>query len=242
MVPQSLDVADLEVASAGAGTGGLPSAARENLGKLGFGLPLLRVPWRALSGGEKMKLLLARALAQAGEIILLDEPTNHLDLPAVLWLEEWLLRFRGAAIVISHDRRFLDRVVTRIDELDEGGMRTFPGNYSAYAAQKRREWETAWQEYRAYQAKKEQLERVLGSDDEVRGAEVRAEVRTTDASAADDRLLLESRLAHLGGLLAKKGLSSEEYAVLENEYLATAKALADVKRRRGASNPKPCLF
>ncbi len=139
---------------------GQAPAVRAFLGRLGFRASLFDVPWASLSGGEKAKLSLARTLANAKDIILLDEPTNHLDLPSLLWLEEWLLDFRGAAIIISHDRYFLDRLVTRIDELEDGRMRGFPGNYSAFAAQKSLEWETAWQEYRTYSAKKEQLERV----------------------------------------------------------------------------------
>ena len=89
-----------------------------------------------LSGGQKKRLALAQALAVTPELLLLDEPTNHLDIGAIEWLEE-LLRSSGVAMVfITHDRRFLDRVATRIVELDRGHLKSFPGNFSEYQARK----------------------------------------------------------------------------------------------------------
>ncbi len=89
-----------------------------------------------LSGGQKKRLALAQALAVTPELLLLDEPTNHLDIGAIEWLEE-LLRSSGVAMVfITHDRRFLDRVATRIVELDRGHLQSFPGNFSEYQLRK----------------------------------------------------------------------------------------------------------
>ncbi len=89
-----------------------------------------------LSGGQKKRLALAQALAVTPELLLLDEPTNHLDIGAIEWLEE-LLRSSGVSMVfITHDRRFLDRVATRIVELDRGHLQSFPGNFSEYQARK----------------------------------------------------------------------------------------------------------
>ena len=89
-----------------------------------------------LSGGTLKRVALARALAVEPDLLLLDEPTNHLDVAGIEWLENLLLDFRGSAIVITHDRRFLDRVATRIVELDRGVLRSYPGSFAAYQARK----------------------------------------------------------------------------------------------------------
>ncbi|RMX04793.1 ATP-binding cassette domain-containing protein [Corticibacter populi] len=89
-----------------------------------------------LSGGNKKRVALAQALVTKPDLLLLDEPTNHLDLDSIAWLEELLLDFKGSIVVITHDRAFLDRVATRVVELDRGKLRSYPGNYSQYRAQK----------------------------------------------------------------------------------------------------------
>jgi ATP-binding cassette subfamily F protein uup len=90
------------------------------------------VPYDQLSGGWKRRALLARSLIQEPDVLLLDEPTNHLDIPAIEWLEDFLLRFRGALLFITHDRSFLQRLATRIVELDRGCLTSWPGNYQSY--------------------------------------------------------------------------------------------------------------
>lgn len=106
-------------------------------------------PVAKLSGGQKTRLALAGVLVSNPRLLLLDEPTNHLDLPMLTWLEDWLLNFRGAVLVVSHDRVFLDRVVTRILEIDEftHRLRSWEGNYSAYVEQKQTERERQMQTY-----------------------------------------------------------------------------------------------
>ncbi|MEY2620890.1 MAG: hypothetical protein RIT26_710 [Pseudomonadota bacterium] len=89
-----------------------------------------------LSGGTAKRVALAQALVQSPQVLLLDEPTNHLDLDSIAWLEDLLLEFRGSLVVITHDRAFLDRVATRIIELDRGRLLSYPGNYSRYRALK----------------------------------------------------------------------------------------------------------
>jgi ATP-binding cassette subfamily F protein uup len=93
----------------------------------------------SLSGGWKKRVALAQALAAEPDILLLDEPTNHLDLGAITWLESLLLDFAGAVVCITHDRRFLDAIATRITELDRGRLSSYPGNFAAYQETKARE-------------------------------------------------------------------------------------------------------
>ncbi|MBP1474100.1 ATP-binding cassette domain-containing protein [Frateuria sp. MAH-13] len=99
---------------------------------LGFAAETHERAVKAFSGGWRVRLNLARALMAPSDLLLLDEPTNHLDLDAVLWLEEWLRRYQGTLLVISHDREFLDAVTSHTLHLHEGGARLYTGNYSAF--------------------------------------------------------------------------------------------------------------
>lgn len=94
---------------------------------------------RELSGGWKKRVALARALAAKPDVLLLDEPTNHLDVAAIEWLENLIKNFSGSVLLITHDRRFLDNVATRIVELDRGLLRSYPGSFSAYQTRKAEE-------------------------------------------------------------------------------------------------------
>jgi len=89
-----------------------------------------------LSGGTRKRVALAQALVSAPDVLLLDEPTNHLDLDSIEWLEQLLIDFKGSVVTITHDRAFLDRVATRIVELDRGRLRSYPGNFAQYLVQK----------------------------------------------------------------------------------------------------------
>ena len=85
-----------------------------------------------MSGGQKKRVALVRALLTPADILVLDEPTNHLDNEMSEWLEEYLIQFRGAILMVTHDRYFLDRVVNRIVEVDHGKLYNYPGNYSEF--------------------------------------------------------------------------------------------------------------
>ena len=120
---------------------------------------MLHQSFDSLSGGEKTRVNLARLILEDTDILLLDEPTNHLDLHATEWLEEYLLSFKGTVLVISHDRYFLDRVVQRSIEIDEGKAEFYSGNYSFYVEERQRRFEEKLKKYEKDQAKIEQLTR-----------------------------------------------------------------------------------
>src|SRR5262245_14906155 len=96
----------------------------------------------ALSGGTQKRVALAQALVASPDVLLLDEPTNHLDIDAIEWLQDLLNGWRGALVLVSHDRAFIDAVATRIVELDRGRLRSYPGNFAAFTAAKERELES----------------------------------------------------------------------------------------------------
>ena len=111
-----------------------------------------------LSGGEKSRVNLARILLRDCDILLLDEPTNHLDLDSLEWLEKFLREFPGTVVVISHDRVFLDRVVTRIIEIEEGRANFYSGNYSWYAEEKQRRYISQRGQYERQQKEIKRIE------------------------------------------------------------------------------------
>ena len=112
-----------------------------------------------LSGGEKTRVNLARLILEDTDILLLDEPTNHLDLRATEWLEEYVDKFKGTVLTVSHDRYFLDKVVNRIVEIQSGKAEFYSGNYSFYVVEKERRYEEKLRQYEKEQAKIEQLEK-----------------------------------------------------------------------------------
>jgi ATPase subunit of ABC transporter with duplicated ATPase domains len=120
------------------GLGGyaLEAQAREILAGLGFAAESVDDDVGKLSGGWKMRVALARILLMRPDALLLDEPTNHLDLESILWLEQFLREFEGGLIMTSHDREFMNRLVTKIVEIDGGELTTFSGNYEFYLGQR----------------------------------------------------------------------------------------------------------
>ena len=114
---------------------------------LGFSENEFSKPCRVLSGGEKTRVALGKLLLTGPDLILLDEPTNHLDIASVSWLEGYLKDYPGAVLIVSHDRYFMDRVVTKIVEVERGKVSMYSGNYSVYAAKKASEREIALKHY-----------------------------------------------------------------------------------------------
>ncbi len=119
------------------------SRAEQLLLGLGFTLEQMERPVASFSGGWRMRLNLAQALMCPSDLLLLDEPTNHLDLDAIIWLEDWLKRYAGTLIIISHDRDFLDGVVNVIVHIDERKLKRYSGNYSAFERQRAAQLELA---------------------------------------------------------------------------------------------------
>jgi len=131
---------------------------RQVLTGLGFTPEEFDYPLCHLSGGQRTRALLARLLLVDPDVLILDEPTNHLDIAAVEWLEDYLTRWEGAALIVSHDRYFLDRVATTILEMSRVGFETYHGNYSAYVQDRQRRWDLRMQ---IFETEKIRLEKEL---------------------------------------------------------------------------------
>ena len=118
-----------------------------------------RQPFDSLSGGEQTCIRLAVMILRETDILLLDEPTNHLDMDSIEWLENYIDHYKGTVLAVSHDRYFLDRTVTRIVELDHGGVEFYSGNYSFYVVEKEARYKLQMKQYEKEQAKIAQLEK-----------------------------------------------------------------------------------
>jgi ATP-binding cassette subfamily F protein 3 len=170
------------------------SRAGQLLAGIGFAPDELAKPVAAFSGGWRVRLNLARALMCRSDLLLLDEPTNHLDLDAVLWLERFLLAYRGTLLLISHDREFLDRVVTRIAHIERQSIRVYAGNYSQFEVQRAAELAVHQSMYERQQREIRHIEEFVA----------RFRAKATKARQAQSRLKLLERMeriapAHVDG-------------------------------------------
>ncbi|WP_232697351.1 ribosomal protection-like ABC-F family protein [Brevibacillus daliensis] len=128
---------------------------------LGIDSNLLETPFNQLSGGEQTRIGLAKLLCQQSDVLLLDEPTNHLDLDAMEWLEEFVRQYKGTVLIISHDRYFLDAVVTSIYEVDNGEIEHYLGTYSNYVKEKEERLLRQFSEYQEQQRKIKKMKETI---------------------------------------------------------------------------------
>jgi ATP-binding cassette subfamily F protein 3 len=178
------------------------------LNKMGFLPEVYPRIISSLSGGERTRLALAKKLLEEPELLILDEPTNHLDFDTLLWLEDYLKDYRGALLIVSHDRYFLDKLVTSVCEIERGTLRRFKGNYTAFTAQKAQYVEHQLKEHEA------QVEEIAKLKDYVARNIVRA---STTKMAQSRRKQLEKLEANL---VAKpiSGSQSGKSAKIRFEY------------------------
>src|SRR5205085_11644056 len=135
-VPDAARMAELEDRIAAHDGYTLEARASHILEGLGIPVKLHRQPLATLSGGFKLRVLLAQVLIGGSDVLLLDEPTNHLDILSIRWLEKFLAEYKGCAVVISHDQRFLDNVATHILDVDYGTITLYTGDYSTFVREK----------------------------------------------------------------------------------------------------------
>lgn len=174
----------------------------------------------ALSGGQKTRVALGKLLLSKPDLLLLDEPTNHLDMNSITWLEGYLLSYPGSVLIVCHDRYFLDRVVTKVMELDMGRCTSFEGNYSTYAGKKQELFDAAMKQYLKQQAEIRHQEAVIeklksfNREKSIRRAESREKMLDKmevleKPQTADDAMRLELAPPELSGVevLNVEGLS-----------------------------------
>ncbi len=121
------------------------------ISRFGFSEEEKTRPLSEFSGGQRTKIAFIRLLLSKPDLLLLDEPTNHLDINAIEWLEEYLKGYKNSVLIVSHDREFLDKIVTGVYEIERGKLQRYAGNYSAFASEKRQSWERQQKEYIAQQ-------------------------------------------------------------------------------------------
>jgi len=170
------------------------------------------LPVARLSGGQKTRLSLAMVLIDDPQLLLLDEPTNHLDIAMLEWLEAWLADFHGGALIVSHDRTFLDRTVTRILALDprEQTVAAYEGNYTAYQEQLRQEREKQWAAYKDQQA---EIRRVKQDIQRVKAQAARTEREASSVRIGGEMMKLKGYKDYQQGIakkVAKKAKAREQ--------------------------------
>ena len=175
------------------------SRAEQLLVGLGFKNDELERPVSTFSGGWRMRLNLAQALMSPSELLLLDEPTNHLDLDAILWLEDWLKKYPGTMMIVSHDRDFLDGVVTSIVHIDQKKLRRYAGDYSSFEQQRAQNLILAAGQYEKQQRERAHLQSFID----------RFKAKATKARQAQSRMKMLAKMEELAPLHVSAPFSFE---------------------------------
>jgi len=183
-------IGELHAALGDAGVYTVRSRAEQLLHGLGFSREQVAEPVASFSGGWRMRLNLAQALMCPSDLLLLDEPTNHLDLDAILWLEDWLKRYPGTLLVVSHDRDFLDGVVNIVVHIDNRKLRRYSGNYSAFETQRVQAVVLAAAQYEKQQRERAHLESFIN----------RFRAKATKARQAQSRMKMLAKMEELAPL------------------------------------------
>jgi ATP-binding cassette, subfamily F, member 3 len=183
-------IGELHAALADADAYTARSRAATLLTGLGFKEHELGEPVSRFSGGWRMRLNLAQALMCPSELLLLDEPTNHLDLDAIIWLEEWLKRYPGTLLVVSHDRDFLDAVVTAVVHIDQRKLRRYSGDYSSFEEQRAQNLVLAQSQFERQQRERAHLQSFID----------RFRAKATKARQAQSRMKMLAKMEQLAPL------------------------------------------
>ena len=193
------------------------------LGPLGLSEIPLDTPVKYLSGGQKTRLMLAHVLLAEPHLLLLDEPTNHLDIEMLEWLEDWLNRFQGAAVIVSHDRAFLDNTVTSILELDPKtqNIKAYPGNYTDYLEQKLTEREKQTQ---AYQDQQDEIAQLRAAAAHIRGL-----TKMRKGGKADPKNTDGFSVGHFGNRATKRTAGRAKHIEARIEKLLTEERIEKPK-------------
>ncbi len=194
-----LRCAELHAALDDAGAYTVRSRAEQLLAGLGFGADSMERPVASFSGGWRMRLNLAQALMSPSDLLLLDEPTNHLDLDAILWLEDWLKRYPGTLIVISHDRDFLDGVVNVIVHVDGRALKRYGGHYSQFEVQRAASLALSQAMYDRQQRERAHLQSFID----------RFKAKATKARQAQSRMKMLAKMEELAPVHAAAAFSFE---------------------------------
>lgn len=209
---------------------------RQTLTGLGFEPADFKRPIPQLSGGQRTRAVLARLLLSAPDLLVLDEPTNHLDIQAVEWLESYLRQWEGAALIVSHDRYFLDQVVDHVWEMNRAGLETYRGNYSAYVQQRQERWDLRQQVYES------EMERLLKEVDYIK-----RNIAGQNTVQAKGRLRRLSREVQAIEQLGLETVQSKNWMEIASqaEIATSPLSVSEVERRvrglRGPSNRPPHL-
>jgi ATP-binding cassette subfamily F protein 3 len=192
-------IGELHAAMGDANAYTVRSRAEQLLHGLGFTHAQMDEPVANFSGGWRMRLNLAQALMCPSDLLLLDEPTNHLDLDAIIWLEDWLKRYAGTLLIVSHDRDFLDGVVDTVVHIDKQKLKRYSGNYSDFERQRAAAVVLAAAQYDKQQREREHLESFIN----------RFRAKATKAKQAQSRMKMLAKMEELAPLHASAPFSFE---------------------------------